>query len=285
MPNWVYNKMTVNGSKEQLKAFAIKAGKQHETRWLSEAWVDDENGKRVRVPENERKIEVELSEAKDLSFWNFVSPPQEIIDNGEYFGTKGWVEGKEVGDTENNWYQWNLNNWGCKWDCSDVYLEIEGDYDELIYTYNTPWSIPLEAMRAMAEQHPELHFYWYCDEEQGWGGEYDKPEGETAVSTLKEWDIPQSHADYVDKDDEDGCICARDDDQDEWYDDCPRDDREFILVVQKSYRVRTNTAENAYELITENNNDPDELMEFIEGTMNLYVADTDGKRIYPTLDN
>lgn len=286
MPNWVYNRLSVEGNQHEVQEFVDKAGKQHETRWLSEQWIRNEDGTNTKIEDKDRKIEVELSPKDDLSFWNFVAPPEEIWD--EYFGTVGWTNGvgftgesKENSDGSNGWYAWNLHNWGTKWDARDV--NLEQDENEAIYTFSTAWSIPEPVFRAMAEQHPTLSFTLGSEEEQGWGAEYSARDGEVYLD--KEWDIPQSHADWVAKDDEDGCVCARDDDKSDWYSDCPRDDSEFLLVVTKTYKVRTDSAENAWALLQENGNDPDELMELVEGSMNSYVVDTDGKRIYPTLAN
>ena len=133
----------------------------------------------------------------------------------------------------------------------------------------------------MTKQFPELDFTFYYEEEQGWGGELSGSKGE--LTELKTWDIPQSHADYVDQDNEDGCICANDDDETEWYEDCPRPEKDFIIVIQKSYRVRTNTAENAYELAMEQGNDPDELMEVLTDETTAWVLDENGVRLYPLL--
>jgi hypothetical protein len=287
MPNWVYNRMSVEGDRHEVQAFVDKAGKQYETRWLSEQWVRNEDGTNNKIEDKDRKIEIELSRECDLSFWNFITPPEEILD--EYFGTVGFVEGvgftngtkepQATTDTSNGWYGWNIANWGTKWDARDV--NLEQDENEAIYTFSTAWSIPEQVFRAMAEQHPTLDFTFGCEEEQGWGAEYSGKDGDLYLD--KEWDIPQSHADYVAKDDEDGCICARDDDESDWYDDCPKDEKEFLIVVTKTYKVRTDTIENAWALVQENGNDPDELMEFVEGTMNSYVVDENGKRIYPTL--
>jgi hypothetical protein len=284
MPNWVYNRLSVEGNQHEVQEFVDKARKQNETRWLSEQWIRNADGTNTSVPDTERKIEVELSPECELSFWNFIAPPEEVWD--EYFGTVGFVEGvgftgesKENSDGSNGWYAWNLANWGTKWDAREV--NLEHDENEAIYTFSTAWSIPEPVFRAMAEQHPTLSFTLGCEEEQGWGAEFSAKNGEVYLD--KEWDIPSSHADYVAKDDEDGCACARDDDEGEWFADCPRDDKEFLLVVTKTYKVRTNTAENAWALIQENGNNPDELMEFVEGSMNSYVVDENGKRIYPTL--
>jgi hypothetical protein len=284
MPNWVYNRLGVEGNQHEVQEFVDKARKQHETRWLSEQWIRNADGTNTSVPDTERKIEIELSPECDLSFWNFVSPPEEVWD--EYFGTVGFVEGvgftgesKENSDGSNGWYAWNLANWDTKWNARDVNLE---QYEnEAVYTFSTAWSIPEKVFRAMAEQHPTLSFTLGCEEEQGWGAEFSAKDG--VVYRDKEWDIPTSHADYVERDNEDGCSCSNNDDTEYWYPDCPREDTEFLIVVTKTYKVRTNTAENAWALVQENGNDPDELMEFVEGTMNSYVVDENGKRIYPTL--
>lgn len=281
MPNWVYNRMSVEGNQHEVQEFVDKAGKQHETRWLSEQWIRNEGGTNTKIEDKDRKIEIELSPKDDLSFWNFIAPPEEVLD--EYFGTVGFVEGvgftgedKENSDGSNGWYAWNLNNWDTKWDARDVYLEQ--DENEAIYTFSTAWSIPLNVFRAMAEQHPTLSFSFGCEEEQGWGAEFSGKDG--VVYEDKSWDIPQSHADYVAKDDEDGCVCARDDDESDWYKDCPRDSKEFLITVTKTYKVSAKDIETAWELSQQGTL---EVGELIDGSLNAFVVDENGKRIYPTL--
>ena len=80
----------------------------------------------------------------------------------------------------------------------------------------------------MVEQHPTLAFSFHCEEEQGWGVEYDSVSGELVETNS--WDIPDSHADYVGRDNEDGCVCSYEDDQDEWYNDCPKEEE----IVEQS---------------------------------------------------
>lgn len=210
MPNWVYNYVAITGKTEELQAFLTKATEP-------------------------RPYENGLSENRDFSFWNFVSPPEDRL--SEYFGISGFVDGKEVGDTEHNWYNWNIANWGTKWDACDQYV---GEMDELgdgtariSVSYNTAWSIPEPVMRAMVEQHPELRFEFSCEEEQGWGADFVGEDGE--MEETKSWDIPNSHADYVDRDNEDGCICGYYDDEEDWYDDCPKEsaDPNRVISIEK----------------------------------------------------
>jgi hypothetical protein len=61
--------------------------------------------------------------------------------------------------------------------------------------------------------------------------EFEGTDGELSVSD--EWDIPQSHADYVSRDNEDGCACAQGWDEEDWYDDCPNNKKETEKAVSE----------------------------------------------------
>lgn len=204
MPNWVYTKIDVSGDPAEIKRLMDKAGKQHPEDYNAET------------------KEVVYSTDDVFSFWNFIAPPAEAVESGEYFGTNGFVEGKVVGKTPNNWYEWNNANWDTKWDACDQSLSFdEKKPDEVSYWFSTAWSPAEPIFEAMVKEFPELDFEIYWEEEQGFGAELSGFGGE--ISLVKEWDTPESHADYVYQDKEDSCICANDDDEDEWYDDCPRE--------------------------------------------------------------
>ena len=306
MPNWVYNNISISGKRDDLIAFANKASQRHETQWLSKDWIRNEDGTNTRVPEEERTIEIELSEEQPLSFWNFVRPTDEELPY--YFGNKTKPEdepdpnatseermAKALEFTGSGWYDWNIRNWGVKWDANDENgdtpdLDDLKDHDSISYSFSTAWSIPEPIFRAMIEQHPELDFDFSAEEEQGWGAEYTSTDTEDEdgkpikeLSLTREWDIPDSHADYVDRDNEDGCSCSHSDDEEDWYDDCPRSEKDYFVVVSKTYRVSATNEENAYNLATDN--DPDEQMELIDDNTTIFIADENGKRLYPTLGN
>jgi hypothetical protein len=206
MPNWVYNYVAITGKTEELKSFITKSTEP-------------------------RPYEDGLSQDRLFSFWNFVAPPEDKLD--EYFGVHGWADGKQQGDTPTNWYNWNNDNWNTKWDACDAYIaEMDENADgtaSVQISYNTAWSIPEPVMRAMVEQHPELRFTFSCEEEQGWGADFVGENGE--MEETKSWDIPNSHADYVERDNEDGCICSHFDDEDQLYDDCPRESEDPNRVI------------------------------------------------------
>ena len=203
MPNWVSNSVRVTGNKEDLQRFAEQAGadyrrKFHELTPDGLAWVDGD-----------------VSD-QHLSFWNFVRPDESIMD--EYWGEEPRKASiaEALKHESNHWYDWNVRNWGVKWDAKDVYFE---DWDgELAYDFETPWSYPEEVIVAMVAQYPTLNFTVRFLEEQGWGGEGVGFDGDFAI--LKEWDIPCTHEErmeYVGY-----CYCEENDELDYMYDDCPK---------------------------------------------------------------
>ena len=198
MPNWVDNELTVSGSPEAIAKFKEQAGKAYP----------------VGVDEKTNELEYETL---PISFWNFIAPPQEAIESGEFFGTHGFSEGKRVGDTPNNWYNFQSDKWGTKWNACEAQLSSESK-TELYYFFQTAWSPPEPVFEAMVEQFPELEFQIKWEEEQGFGAELFGSDG--TLEVINEWDIPESHTDYAKKDDLDGCECANSSDPHEWYKDC-----------------------------------------------------------------
>ena len=295
MPNWVYTHLTITGKSEDLLAFAKKAKAPHQSQWLSPDWVKNPDGTNTKVEEKDRKPQLEMETPDAISFWNFLAPTEEEIPY--YFGhkTKPEDERDETLSVEeqvaksmkfegSGWYDWNIRNWGCKWDAGSdtLHTDLEdGEIANLTYTFETAWSPAEGAFRAMTEQHPELTFAFENEEEQGWGVNYEGEDGE--LSIVREWDIPQSHADYHDLDKD--CICEQGDyDESDWFEDCPKPEQDFFVVVTKTYRVRTYTAENAWELAQDN--DPDEQMELVEDEIpTIVVKDGEGNRVYPTMDD
>jgi len=229
MPNWVYNTVTVTGKTEEVKKFVEKAKTPYQT--FHEGYG-----------ENAGKI-IEEQRTGAIMFWNFKQPENKQL----YFGASDYKpEGYEKLSTEeqmaismqfksDGWYDWNLREWGTKWDACNPEMFNE-TYNEdgtasVQYSFDTAWSPATDAFEAMVQQHPELHFEFYCEEEQGWGVEFESSDdGELMVTN--EWDIPSSHADWVKLDREDSCTCSYNDDPDDLYDDCPTNPKATEEAVQ-----------------------------------------------------
>lgn len=210
MPNWVENTINITGSAEDIADFKAKASQAKTTVWDNKEELDE----------------------SVLSFMNFISPPQEAIASGEYYGTHGFKDGKEVGRTPNNWYEFNSREWGTKWDASEEELRNE-NATELSYYFQTAWAPPEPVFQAMAEQHPKLTFQFHSVEEQGWGVEYEGINGE--LMTTDRWDIPDSHAESIHR--KNSCRCEWADpieDRENFFSDCPAlEPEEAIRILEE----------------------------------------------------
>ena len=226
MPNWVFTSMSVSGKEEDLRKFMEKAGKPYTTyhkgvRKQNEdgTWSYDEDAIDERVHDGV------------ISFMNFASPTDLDSYYADAHGKK--PEGYDEMTMEermahamkfdgDGWYDWNVRNWGTKWDaCNPEMTNDDPTSGSIGYRFDTAWSPAEGAFQAMVSQHPELEFEFHNEEEQGWGVVFDGSGGHLSVS--KEWDIPNSHADWeaIDQDCR-ACAWHEDgEDTDDLYDDCP----------------------------------------------------------------
>lgn len=152
MPNWCYNTLLIEAEPQVIAKIKEQLSAPYEStyqKFPSDEWITE-------------------TVQKDFSFWNIIRPPAEKL--GEYHGTHGYTADGKVGDTEFNWYNWNINNWGVKWDASECEL-TEADETSLQYQFHTPWGVAEEALRALSSQYPDVEFCLDFEEEQGWGGE------------------------------------------------------------------------------------------------------------------
>lgn len=192
MPNWVRNTMTVAGSNEAVEKFISDMSQPIPTFVYPEGGYISKDG--------EWKMEDVV-----FSFWNIIAP----TDLEDYF-------------TSDHWYNWNCSNWGVKWDakCDEGSVdELDKSDGQVTYHFETPWGTPYEVFVALAEKYNDLEFGITWEEEQGFGAELVGCNGE--ISEIDSWDIPESHADYAERDNLDSCLCAYESDPENMYEDCP----------------------------------------------------------------
>ena len=86
-----------------------------------------------------------------FSLWNIVRPPTDYL--GEYYAPSRSINGAEE-DSPYNWFRWNLENWGTKWDCGNPRREVK-DGNMVIYDFDTAWDFPANALGHLSHQYPE----------------------------------------------------------------------------------------------------------------------------------
>lgn len=98
---------------------------------------------------------------------------------------------KETGCID--WYDWNVDNWGCKWNANDA------SRDGNSLSFYTPWSAPYPIFHALAKQFTDVPFTVYIDDEFGSGTRvyeysYDEDEEDVIETFLRE----EEYEDYDD---------------------------------------------------------------------------------------
>jgi hypothetical protein len=144
MPNWCTNNLVVCGSESEMKKFYKKF-----------------NGAAFSfncfVP-----LPLELSD---------VTSPTRIITQKEYDNQQGSSRmlTEELSNSYknnfgyDNWYDWQTNNWGTKWDAS-VSSETKDD-DYFHVWFDTAWSPPLSFISKLSKMFPNLSFELKYEEE------------------------------------------------------------------------------------------------------------------------
>ena len=168
MPNWVFNGLTIEGNPEQVDKLVEQ---------MNKPFVDY------------------ITPIGDLSFANhvrnkYVNPIfsfRNIIGPTDIEAYKAQPDFKV--ENGNDWYSWNIRNWGVKWDVAvreddahpETYMEgpvANGDNKVVYYNFNTAWGIPDKAITLLSSQYPNLLFSLSYQEETGWGGEIEFLRGE-----------------------------------------------------------------------------------------------------------
>jgi hypothetical protein len=170
MPNWVHNTMTLTGPDEEVKAVIDKLNTTIRVKAMS---FDSQHNCTWTWKEHENPV---------LSFHNIVTPDEANLDT--YYALNE--------DSDNHWYQWNVNHWGTKW---DVAGETEFDKDTNAYTFRTAWSPPSGVFAALAKQHPTITIHVHWIEEQGFGAEEVFTAG--TYRLIKQWEIPATHEEEI----------------------------------------------------------------------------------------
>lgn len=177
MPNWVFNGLTIEGNPDQVTKLVEQ---------MNKPFVDY------------------ITPIGDLSFANnvrnkYVNPIfsfRNIVGPTDIEAYKAQPDFKSE-EEQNDWYNWNIRNWGVKWDVAvreddtapDTYMEGPvSNADNLVvyYNFNTAWGIPDKAISLLSSQYPNLLFSLSYQEESGWGGEMEFLRGE--IISVSEYD-------------------------------------------------------------------------------------------------
>lgn len=180
MPNWVITRIYITGPEDKIKDFEAKCISLDEERVFSFDRVkkrpEELTNTKAPDPKPElrmvkdlqgKKIEIEVYQ-ENLNDWEIQAainrgetPPEPIPCNN---ATPDQQNELCLKYGTSNWYDWNIYNWGTKWDCSEsTYSE-----EDKILDFQTAWGCPQEIIAEMAGMFPDLKFTGtFADEDFG----------------------------------------------------------------------------------------------------------------------
>lgn len=167
MPNWCENHMTISNP-EVFKEKCIKNGNfcfdniipQPEHMKLYNA---------LNMSESDEKLMEEAGITKERLN---KEPDNDFFRDGviDFLYAKEWMakETERTGVKPNDWYEWDCNNWGTKWDLAHNDCDLD-NLDEAIKNnepfylqFDTAWAPPEPVLHKMAEL--GVQFDWDCEE-------------------------------------------------------------------------------------------------------------------------
>ena len=158
MPNWVMNELTcIFPDAEQLNAFKSKVDeKNFYNSFIPMPEVLEGTSSPHLAPGdfidavNKRKHTnfLTLEEVASCDDEWDARRAKEVIQNIKAFEQTGY----------HNWHSWNLNNWGVKWDASNLKSKELPDFNTVVYYFDSPWGCPEHFVKELSKLYPDATF-------------------------------------------------------------------------------------------------------------------------------
>lgn len=130
MPNWFYLTIHLSGKDKDVEQFV----------------------------ENVKGSEKYGTTGAQFDFNHFIPQPDNIYRESISSDTRKELDAKGIP----NWYDWNVKNWGTKWnanvDCAFCLSSVEGFPTEYEYQMATAWADPRPVLHKMFEMYPDIDF-------------------------------------------------------------------------------------------------------------------------------
>ena len=151
MPNWCHNRVSFSGTPEDIENLVAT---------LTGETTRFDFNKVIPMPEELSGISSPVLAFKtkvEVETYNTAYEHRGAITHAKH---KALL--KKYGHAD--WYNWSIENWGCKWNNGDD-IAIEDEEEGYIrYSFETPWGPPEGIYHALKEQYPEVQITWFYDE-------------------------------------------------------------------------------------------------------------------------
>ena len=168
MPNWVRNKMILDGDQNTVTAvlFAIKN---------EEVGIGSIDFNKIIPMPAELNIECSSRTTHGCEmvakYYAALADGRDTSEYGKYASEHPdeWELGKKAFDNKarygyESWYDWCVAKWGTKWNANNV--DTACTEDSIVF--DTAWSAPIEVVQRLSEMFPDLYIeLQYADEDLG----------------------------------------------------------------------------------------------------------------------
>lgn len=159
MPNWCSNTVVVSGDAAEVAKF--------------NEWLDDGKALLTKIKPTPQALCETMS-----GFHGDTEEQKKLEDqeqsNLEQFGHK-------------NWYDWNIANWGTKWDVDVDIDDASSINEQVIFSFESAWSPPQRAIATLSAKFPSLKIrHAYLEEGCGFVGYDEYEKGELAKEEYNE---------------------------------------------------------------------------------------------------
>ena len=203
MPNWCANQVDVEGDETEVaRLIAFVKGDEDAFDFSNIVPIPDSPYYAVNEGQNDflcgcKKVWVETKAQvgkydeegyeKAEGHWavNGLPVVKEVLGNGTIqdsvaamFGGSDVCPIHKVGQISSHpdwWYNWNVKNWGTKWNCGEVWHDRDDDSPvegKTSYNFETAWSPAVPVIHALSGLFPTLSIaHRYCEGGMGFAGE------------------------------------------------------------------------------------------------------------------
>lgn len=154
MPNWVYNEVRIAGDRGLLEEVRV---------FLRGDEGEFDFNKLIPEPKELLQFDSPLGRdevikyvATHISLKNAPFPESDLeeakqaLSNVRKYGAR-------------DWYDWRCDHWGTKWNTANAYSDFVNG--ELVYHFETAWSLAEPILQALFNKYPNLEFVWEFHEE------------------------------------------------------------------------------------------------------------------------
>ena len=158
MPNWVMNQLTcIFQTQEEYNAFKEKAKTEglYNSFFPMPSVLEGTSSPHLapgdyinEVNKHKNTNFLTLEEVATCDDEWVVHRAKEIIQNIKAFEQTGY----------HDWYTWNLDNWGVKWDASNCKSKELSDFNTIIFEFDSPWGTPEHFVGELSKLYPNATF-------------------------------------------------------------------------------------------------------------------------------